>query len=307
MKELLAKYVLYLQAKGYSLITITDKSYLIDFFFSWIKQEGVLEIKDVSVQILKRYHGYILDHKQKNSLPLSTDRQRRYLMSVRDFFTWAIEQNYILTNPALRIDLPKLRLSLPGDVLSLEDIEKAIDTIGLNNIMGIRNRSVLELLLAAGLRTSEVRNLMLKDIDWDNRRITIRKSKGLKDRVLPLTRRCMFWLRYYITYTREKFLKQKKTSYLFLSFYGTKISKEQVLYLVKRIFLRAGYKANPRLIRHSFATLLLDKGLDIRYVQELLGHESLATTEIYTRVSIGRLKAVHKKTHPSEIKSLKEN
>lgn len=302
MKELLAKYVLYLQAKGYSLITITDKSYLINFFFSWIKGSDIFEIKDINVQTLKSYHGYILDHKQKNNLSLSTDRQRRYLMSVRDFFTWAIEQNYILTNPALRIDLPKLRMSLPGDVLSIDDMEKAIDMIGLHNIMGIRNRAVVELLLAAGLRTAEVCNLTLKDIDWDNRRITIRKSKGLKDRVLPLTRRCMFWLKYYITYARSKFLKQTTTHAVFLSFYGKKISSGQVLYLVKRSFLKAGYKATPQLIRHSFATLLLDKGLDIRYVQELLGHESLATTEIYTRVSIGRLKAVHKKTHPSERK-----
>lgn len=300
MKEFLGNYIVYLQAKGYSQITIADKARVLDYFLNFLKSLGVFELCLIDVAIMELFYNSVLALKQKDGRFYSADRRRRYLVYVRDFFYWAIDKNLMLSNPALKIELPKIRPALPANVLSISQIDLAINLISLKTPVGVRNRSVVELLMASGLRTSELCNLTLKDVDLNCRRLSIRKSKGLKDRVLPISRRASFWLGYYLAHERKKFLKRSNPPFVYLSLYCKKMSNEQTLNMVKEVFSKAGLKASLRLLRHSYATHLLEQGMDIRYIQELLGHKKLETTQIYTRVSIGKLKSVHQSTHPLE-------
>ena len=196
------------------------------------------------------------------------------------------------------IDMPKLEKHLPS-VLTYEEVDKLLD-INITDSFSARNKAILELMYASGLRISETINLKLYDIDLENDILRV-FGKGSKERIVPIGTIAVNDLNKYINEYREKMLKNKKNDYLFLNNHGNKITRQGLFKNLKSLLKEKGIEkdVSPHTLRHSFATHLLNNGADLRSIQELLGHSSIKTTQIYTHVSSEHLKEQYK-SHPHE-------
>jgi len=290
-------YIKHLRAQGLNVQTITTQERRLKFFFSWLDAK---HISEPTRDDIRTYQDFITARKTKDRKSYSISVQRGYMTCVRDFYQWQCDTAERITNPALGIELPRIGQALPGMAATENQVERVIGRMPIKTDRNVRNRALLELVFATGMRTGEVCRLHLRDIDLETSRIHIRESKGLKDRVIPVSRRAVFWLRHYLTYARKSLLKEKASEFVFVSTQTDRLGPSQTREIVKRAFKGAGLKGHLRLLRHSYATILLEHGMDIRHIQELLGHKNLETTEIYTHVSIGHLKDVHRRTHPRE-------
>jgi integrase/recombinase XerD len=210
-------------------------------------------------------------------------------------------EHLIATDLSGAITLPKAHKGLPRHVPSEQDMKTLLDTVTSSAPLGIRDRALLELLYATGLRSLEMRSLTIDSIDFTEKTVFV-TGKGSKDRVVPLGDWVIPYLKEYLETARRKLLKPKKpTELLFISKNGTKISQSGLSYIMRKNTNNAGIRhIKPHSVRHACATHLLKAGADIRYVQELLGHAELSTTQIYTKIEISFLKQAHKKYHPRE-------
>jgi len=217
----------------------------------------------------------------------------RMIESIRQFYKFLILENHIQTDPTIYLTVPKLPTILP-DMLSVEEVDKLLNSVSDNDKISIRNRAMLELLYATGLRVSELINLKFSNIDIDECYIKI-LGKGNKERIVPFEEKAQLYLKRYL-----RIRKDKNSEYVFLTKLNKPISRIEFWRQLKNIALKTGITKNitPHTLRHSFATHLLTGGADIRFVQEMLGHSSISTTQIYTHISQDRLKEQHKKHHP---------
>lgn len=305
ISDLIINYLKYLKSQSFADSTIEKRKIHLNRFFTWCKDKGLNEIKNITRETIENYQKALSykrhsDPRQKGNL-YSLEVQTRHLIAVIDFFKFCVKKNLILFNPASDLELPKFINSLPCNILTAEEANKLLETPNLRTLSGLRNRSILELLLATGMRRSEVVNLKLDDIDFEREVIFIRKSKGNKDRVIPINKRALGWIKRYLTSARTKYRFSKNSNHVFVTERGKAFYVDSLSILINRIFKKAGVaeKGSCHVFRHTMATVLLENGADIRYIQEILGHSNLTTTQIYTRVSIAKLKEVHKKTHPS--------
>lgn len=223
----------------------------------------------------------------------------RAVVAIRVFYRFLLREQKIKNDPTSVLDSPKLWKRIP-DALGVGEVEKLITRPDIRDLFGARDRAILELLYATGIRASEMVNLNLNDL---NLGVGFLKctGKGQKERIVPLGKKAQTAVSAYIQKARPKLLQSKKSnSGLFLTRLGKKMSRQMLWKIVKRYAQRAGIKKEitPHTLRHSFATHLLERGADLRVVQELLGHADIATTQIYTHVDKERLKAIHKKYHP---------
>lgn len=233
-------------------------------------------------------------HKQK----LSSKSIARNLVTLRVFYKFLLSQRYIEVNPVHDIESPKVWRTLP-DVLTLAEVEKLLSQPDQNTLLGIRDRAMLELLYASGLRISELITLELNDIHFDSGYLKA-KGKGAKERVIPFGRVAATALQKYLEEVRKKWDPLHQEPILFLSQQKKRLTRQNAWLVLKKYALKTGLTKNiyPHILRHSFATHLLERGADIRSVQMMLGHSDISTTQIYTHVSQGRLHEVYKKFHP---------
>jgi len=303
-KTLVHEYRNYLRLKGYAKKSITK--YLdgaIRFNEYLLKERGVRRIQDVTREDIKCYQSKVYSmRRQRDDMPLGLSRKSGLVNAVKNYFKFLLKTGYVLYNPAAGMDLPRVRREVLREVLKEREIKKILKNIKGNTPVEARDRAMLEVLYSTGIRNTEMRNIKMKDIDTDRRELRIREGKGGKDRIVPLGRIASAWVEEYIREVRPKFLWDKDTEYLFISVRGRKLTIGMPNYIVKKYAKRAGIKKNVKthMLRHTCATHLLKGGADIRYVQELLGHSSLDSTQIYTKIEIGDLKKVHRKTHPRE-------
>ena len=223
----------------------------------------------------------------------------RSLSSLRAFYAYLLSKSLIIENPTSKIQSPKLGHSLPK-VLSEEDVEKLINAPNTKEPIGLRDRAMLELLYACGLRISELINLDVLNL---NIRQGVAKvlGKGGKERLVPIGDQALDWISNYLTYGREQLITDnKKSPYLFLSNRGTGMTRQAFWYRIKLYANKSGVdrSLSPHTLRHAFATHLLNHGADLRTVQLLLGHTSLSTAQIYTEVARHRMKELHREHHP---------
>jgi len=223
----------------------------------------------------------------------------RKLSSLRMFFDFLIKKNYIKLNPMDGIDGPKIRKNIP-DILSVDDIDKLLEFQTDNNF-SYRNRCILELLYSTGLRISELVSLKLENVNLNESFIKV-MGKGSKERIVPLNDITTEFLDTYIKDIRPSMLKKVQTDYLFLNNHGKVLTRQAVFKMIKKRAEEVNIQKNisPHTIRHSFATHLLQNGADIRFIQELLGHEDVGTTEIYTHVSNETLKSDYDHLNPRD-------
>jgi len=270
----------------------TRKSYENDLnkFYKYLKIYN-LNISSLQKKQLTNYIDYLKDNK------LSEKSINHNISVIKSFFKFLIINNEIENNPIDILEAPKKTKSLPK-VLSYEDIKKLLD-IDLINKYSYRNKAMLELMYATGLRVSELVNLHLTSIDLESE-VLKTMGKGSKERIVPIGDYAMHYLKLYIKEYRPQLLKKENTDYLFLNNLGKQISRQSFFNLIKNEAIKKNIKTNfsPHTLRHSFATHLLDRGADIVSIKELLGHSSLATTQIYTHISDKKLQEDYSKFHP---------
>lgn len=228
--------------------------------------------------------------------------QARWISSIKAFFKFLLEDEYREDNPAALLEGPKLGLYLP-DTLSLPDINKIIAAIEVNTDLGKRNQSIIEVLHGCGLRVSELIDLKISNINFKEQYIKVH-GKGNKTRFVPLADYTAELLESYIKEVRSKGkINKKYEDTLFLNSRGTSMSRVIVFLIIKELTDKAGVnkKISPHTFRHSFATHLLQNGADLRYIQEMLGHSSITTTEIYTHLKTEELRDVILSYHPRNI------
>jgi integrase/recombinase XerD len=239
--------------------------------------------------------AYLAERVNAGAKPRTT---ARLLSSLRRFYQHAVREGWRETDPSDRIDAPKLGRSLPSS-LSEDEVEALIDVPTVDTALGLRDRAMLELLYATGLRVSELVDLRLLQINL--RQGVVRTlGKGSKERLVPLGETAAEWLEKYLQNGRGELLKGRECEHLFVTQRGAAMTRQAFWYLIKRHAQRAGIHKHlsPHTLRHSFATHLLNHGADLRVVQMLLGHSDLSTTQIYTHVAQERLKGLHAQHHP---------
>ena len=273
--RILEEYLVFIKnVKNYSQNTI--KSYRSDIKHYFENNEGIGEFSTYLKHLNK-------DRYSKSSI-------NRKITSIRTFLSWAVENDYFNENQIQAVNNLKVEKKLPN-VLTSSYINKLLDAFPESSEKDLRDKAILELMYSSGLRVSEVSNLTLDSISKNN---SIRVlGKGSKERVLPLTKRAYVCIEKYIQTSRPKFENNKSRNYLFLGVRGGQLSDREIRRIVK---LRTG--TFPHSIRHTFATHLLEGGADLRIVQELLGHNDPATTQIYTHVSKKQLQKKYKQSHP---------
>ena len=291
-----------LAVRLYSLETIKTRQYQLRAFIRWCAVQGIEGPTDIVRTVLEQYQSYLFHYRKKNGQPLSFRTQHGMLVPLRSWFRWMSRENHVLHNPTIDLELPRLGHYLPKHVLSAEEAELLMHRPKLSEPIGLRDRAILETLYSTGIRRGECVRLKLHDTDFRNGTLFVRQGKNKKDRIVPLGRRAIKWIERYIRDVRPSLAPEPDDMTLFLSYYGDPISRDHLSGLVHD-YLKAtniGKSGGPHLLRHTMATLMLDNGADLRFLQAMLGHENISTTQIYTHVSIRQLKLVHEKTHPAE-------
>lgn len=233
--------------------------------------------------------------------------QARVISGIKSFYRFLIMDDYIKSDPTELLETPQVGMKLP-DVLSVQEIDAIISGIDLSKKEGQRNRAILETLYSCGLRVSELVNLKLSDLYFDEGFIKV-EGKGSKQRLVPISPRAVKEITYYFTDRNLLTIKKGNEDFTFLSRRGTKLSRIMVFHIIKEESDKAGITKNvsPHTFRHSFATHLLEGGANLRAIQSMLGHESISTTEIYTHIDREMLRSEILEHHPRNIKFRKEN
>ena len=300
MKKYIETYQKYLKnEKNYSDNTIISYKNDLNQLFSFIKEYKLLRkngIKYIDHQIMRKFIVYLKEKKySKRSIS-------RKVSTARSFFKFLQKEEIIEVNPTLNLITPKIDKKLPY-FLYLQEIDKLMETPPRNKLSGIRDRAILEILYGTGIRVSELINLNIDDIDFNEKIIKV-LGKGSKERILPLSNPVIKAMQEYIEkrylFNRNKFDKTINKNALFLNRFGGRLTARSIRRIIIKYIKIAGLnkKLSPHVLRHSFATHLLGGGADLRSVQELLGHKSLSTTQIYTHITKERLKEIYQKSHP---------
>ena len=269
-------------------------------FIVWCDERGIEDPRSVTKPMLERYKKHLFYTRKSNGDPLSFNAQATMLTSIKSFFKWLTQNNYLLYNPASELPIPKRPKRLPRSLLSQEDMKDLLNTPDVQTVEGIRDRAVLELLYSCGIRRQECADLFLQDVNVKSQTVLIREGKGDKDRLLPIGDSANTWLIKYLEEARPELLVELDDYHLFISDYGEGYQGKNIGDLVKRTMKKAGIEkeGSAHLIRHAMATHMLDNGADIRFIQSMLGHSDLKSTQIYTQVSIEKLREIHRATHP---------
>lgn len=285
---------------GYSADTARARKIALRRFVAWCEACGIDDPRTITLPVLERYQRHLFTYRKPNGQPLTVGSQFGCLAPLRTWFAWLTREHHIASNPASELVLPKLPKRLPRALLSPEDIAAILHEAEPSTAQGLRDRALLETLYATGLRRMELAALARYDIDLNRRLVFVRAGKGAKDRVVPLGERAAAWIDRYLIEARPQLLAAE-TDALFVTDYGDPISPAWLADKVKRYMKFAGIERNgaTHLFRHACATHMLENGADVRFLQEMLGHSQLSTTEIYTHVAIDKLQAVHAATHPA--------
>jgi len=287
-----------LTLRGYSKRCVKDYPWNVKQFFRYLTdKESIQSLNDVKPAHIQAYHTDLVYGKNR---ALATASIKARLLSVKTFYRIMFEEKLIKQDYAPLITVPKRRKHLPRHVPSEKDMAKLLEAITPMQLVGVRDRALLELLYATGLRNEEVRTIILENMDMQEKTLFI-TGKGSKDRIVPIGDWVMPYLREYIEAARPKLVRQP-IELLFVSKNGRMITQANLNDLIKKYAKRAGLVAaiSPHSFRHACATHLLKGGADIRYVQELLGHSDLSSTQVYTKIDISFLKQAHKAYHPRE-------
>ncbi len=295
------KYQQYLKLEK-SLSPNTFDAYMTDLkkLLRFLEGENI-DIPDVTPDDLQRFAAGLHD------IGIHPRSQARILSGIKSFFHFLVIADYLQADPSELLEGPKIGFKIP-EVLTVEEIDRIISTVDMGKKEGQRNRAILETLYSCGLRVSELCNLKLSDLYFEEGFIKV-EGKGSKQRLVPISARAIKEIKYWFIDRNQGKIKKEFEDYVFLARWGKNISRIMVFHMIKELAEKAGITKNisPHTFRHSFATHLLEGGANLRAIQCMLGHESIATTEIYTHIDRNMLRSEIIEHHPRNIKYRKEH
>ena len=293
VEKLLNNYICYLEVERHaSPYTVRNYTHDLRHFLEFLNMDNVATLEDVDRKLLRRYIASLQEQGfEKSSLS-------RKLSALRSFYFYLMQRNFTSSNPLLTVSSPKLEKRLPS-FLSSNEVVRLLETPVTTSPQGQRDRAMLELLYASGIRVSEIVGLDLGNVNIEAREVRV-WGKGSKERMVLMGKPAATALDRYIIKGRRELQGNSSTNALFINRYGKRLSERFLQKAISRYALAAGLgkRVFPHMVRHSFATHLLDGGADLRVVQELLGHANLATTQIYTHVTQNQARKVYLAAHP---------
>ena len=299
---LMQKHLKWLAVHNYSEYTARTREVYIRAFLLWADARGIQYPTQVTKPILEAFQQHLFHYRKANGDPLSWSSQSKHLVDVRMFFEYLAKENHIPFNPATSLELPKQPQKLPKAVLTVDEVERVLAQPDTTNPLGLRDRAIFETLYSTGIRRIEVVNLDIDHLDVDRRVLAVRQGKNQKDRFVPIGMRALVWIARYVEQARDKLLLNLNERALFVTMHGERLNPDSLTGYGREYIEAAGIDkpGSCHLFRHSMATAMLENGAGIRYLQAILGHSSITTTQIYTRTSLKKLLEVHGKTHPAE-------
>jgi len=300
LREALDRFLANCKVRNYSIYTLKERRCRTLMFISWAEERGIYDVNEVSRATMLGFQRFIAQIEKKHGGHLAPETQINYFSNVSYLFSWLLKEELIELNPASDVDHLRVPRRLPKAILSHPEIELMMNEADVATSKGVRDRAIMELFYSTGLRRFECFQLKKNDVDLDRAQLFVRLGKGQRDRVVPIGERAIYWVERYLADVRC-FWEFDDVETLFLDEKGHALGLDRYSDLVRFYREAAGVKKPGacHLFRHSAATAMLEGGADVRFIQEFLGHSSLKTTQIYTRVSIEKLKAVHAATHPS--------
>jgi integrase/recombinase XerD len=289
--------------RQFSAQTVAHDEECLRYFIVWADERGLGRPQEITRPILERYQRYLFLYRKTNGQPLSARTQYSRLTPLRAFFAWLARHNHILYNPASDLDLPRMGQRLPKHIHTVADVEAILAMPDLDDPLGIRDRAMLETLYSTGMRRLELAQLEVFGVDHERGTVMIRQGKGKKDRMVPIGERALAWIAKYRDDVRPELVAGPDEGTLFLTHTGAAFTVGRLSALVRDYIdgAKIGKRGSCHLFRHTMATLMLENGADIRFIQAMLGHASLSTTQLYTQVSIRKLKDIHTATHPGRV------
>lgn len=303
LRVLAGEFAEWMKTRNYAQASTETRTRHIQRFLEWCDERSLTLPMEITQPILERYQRWLYYYRSPRGRPMGVTTQQQRLISLKAFFRWLTRTHRTLFNPAAELELPRMRTRLPQDVLTAPEVEAVMQQPDVAEPIGIRDRAIMETLYSTGMRRHELAALKTFDLDVGRGTVMIRQGKGNKDRVTPIGQRALAWIEKYVTEVRPLIAMEPDEGYLFLTSDGRAFQPPVGLSaLVRRHLRNAGLtkQGGCHLFRHAVATLMLENGVDIRFVQELLGHASIETTQIYTKVSIQKLKEIHRSAHPAE-------
>ena len=304
LQDAIEQYIQFLNVRRYSKRTVSGMKRSLERFERYLMrvEKSHFDIERISTSDIDDYARYLSEYRDiKTAKPLGESRLKALLMDVRRFFRFLKEHNHVRHSPAEHIELGKPVEVAPKGLMTKEEVLRILAQPDTATSLGLRDRVMLELLYGCGIRASEFIQLDVSDIDLEKAFVLIRSGKGAKDRVVPIADTVCVWLERYLEFVRPCFVTAGPgTSALWLIEKGTRLGKASLARIILKYKKAANIK-KPGMIhafRHSIATHLLDAGLDIRYIQEFLGHEHIRGTERYTSVAVAGLAKILEKNHP---------
>ena len=302
LKQCLDAFIEDCRSCDYNLGTLAGYRKDINIFIKWAWHQNCLTPSDVTPDLLEAYQQYLMNYRTRYNTPLKASTRKTYLMRLKALLNWLSKQGIIEYSPSESIILPKMVVTLPK-VLSVAEMERLLASVDVHSPYGVRDKAILETLYSTGIRSIEAANLTPDNIDFDSGWVMIRQGKFKKDRRIPIGDTAMNWLTQYLNYERPKSKRSKQYTQVFLSVQSHPFTAKGVSALVSRYLKQSGLRkqGGSHLIRHTMASHMLQNGADIRYIQQMLGHSSLSSTQIYTQVQDRDLKTEHRAKHPAKL------
>ena len=297
------RFLQYQAERNYSKQTIASRETNLRYFISWCDERGLQRPNEITKPILESYQRYLYHYRKKNDQPLGVMSQNSRMISIRALFKWLARNNHLLYNPASDLELPRAEKRLPKAILTQSDAERVLNQPDTSTTIGLRDRAILETFYSTGMRRIELITLKWSSVDYERGSVFIDQGKGKKDRMIPIGERALKWIYQYQNQARSALTVGYDDGTLFVTHLGKAFDVNIMSKLVRKYVNQADIdkKGSCHLFRHTCATLMLEGGADVRYIQALLGHAKLETTGIYTQVSIKQLKDVHTLTHPAKL------
>ncbi len=294
------KYLEWLRVRNYASATVRNREVYLSLFVRWCEERSLRTPQEVTKPILERYQRHLFFLRQANDKALSYRSQHGRLVAVRGLFRWLTKQNVLLSNPASELELPRLETRLPHQVLTVSEVEQLLSVPELSTPLGLRDRAMLEVFYSTGIRRGELLGLAVYDVNATRQTLVVRQGKGNKDRVVPIGDRALRWVERYVREARSELLTDANETTLFVTNVGEPFVPTRLTELVREYVKASGIEktGSCHLLRHTMATLMLEGGAELRFIQEMLGHADPKTTQIYTQVSIRKLQEIHAATHP---------
>jgi len=289
--------------KGFSEHTVRTQRGHLYRFIVWCDERSITKPTEITRPMMERYQRFLHLFRKPDGAPLGVNSQIVALATLRTWFRWMARQNHILHNPAADLELPKESMALPKTILTVAEVEAVINQADVATPIGVRDRAIMETFYSSGIRRMELANLKLYDVDTEQGSVMIRQGKGRRDRLVPLGERACRWVDKYLVEVRPELATFADEHALFLDEFGRPVSENYLGKLMRRYLEHYGITTPGacHVFRHAMATHMLENGADLRFIQVLLGHASVESTQIYTRVSMTKLKEIHNATHPARL------